>query len=317
MTRESFDVAIVGGGVIGMACAEALSRDGKRRICIIEKDELGRAASWAGGGLLSPLPPDHIPEAIRPLLEESLALYPEWCERLHRESGIDPEYWVCGADYYKDDGTHIEYPQMAQVRNPRLMKALAETLRRRGVTMFTNTPVLGWQIDSGRVCAVRTERFDVECTQVILAAGAWSGPLGARGIVPVKGQMLLLASGGGALSKLLIGDDIYLIPRRDGQILIGSTIEDAGFDTTPTEEAEIALRARVARLWPEVRQRDIIGHWAGLRPRHTDDVPLLAQHPELPNLLLATGHFRIGLTLAPASAVHIRDLVLRDSSALI
>src|SRR3546814_14946104 len=98
-----------------------------------------RISDWSSdvcsSDLLSPLPPDQCADALRPLLEESLALYPEWCERLHRESGIDPEYWVCGGDYFQNSGEHIEYPQMAQVRNPRLLKAPDETLRRRGVSL--------------------------------------------------------------------------------------------------------------------------------------------------------------------------------------
>src|SRR3546814_12166529 len=108
-----------------MAFAETLSRR-KLRVCIIEKGEAGRAASWAGGGLLSPLPPDQCADALRPLLEESLALYPEWCERLHRESGIDPEYWVCGGDYFKNSGEHI-----ARAEERRVGKECVSTCRSR------------------------------------------------------------------------------------------------------------------------------------------------------------------------------------------
>src|SRR3546814_14081916 len=114
-----------------MACAETLSRR-KLRVCIIEKGEAGRAASWAGGGLLSPLPPDQCADALRPLLEESLALSPEWCERLHRESGIDPEYRVCGGDYFKTRREPIAYPQIAPVSNHPLRQALDEPRRRPG-----------------------------------------------------------------------------------------------------------------------------------------------------------------------------------------
>jgi len=309
--HDSFDIVIVGGGVIGMACAEALSRDRKRRICIVERNELGRAASWAGGGLLSPLPPDRCADALRPLLDESLALYPEWCERLQRESGIDPEYWVCGADYFKQSGEHIAYPQMAQVRNPRLMKALAQTLRNRGVGIFEHTAVSAWRLDGERVCGVQTTRGDIAAGAAILATGAWSAELGATGIVPVKGQMLLLNAGPGALPSVRIGDDVYLIPRRDGQVLVGSTLEDAGFDTTPTESARHSLVERAARLWPEAATLPVVRHWAGLRPRADRDAPLLEASSTHRDLYLATGHFRLGITLAPASAMRVAAL-LRD-----
>ncbi|MGH8446318.1 MAG: NAD(P)/FAD-dependent oxidoreductase [Solimonas sp.] len=298
------DVAIVGGGVIGMACAEALSRKGVE-VCVIDKGEAGRAASWAGGGMLCPLPPDHIPEAIRALLEESLALYPEWCARLHRESGIDPEYWACGADYYKTDGRHFEYPRMAQVRNPRLVKALAETLRRRGVPLVERTAVRGWLEDDGRLSGCDTNAGTLFCRAAVLAAGAWSGGLGADGVGPAKGQMLLLRGEPGRLGRMLIGDDVYLIPRRDGHVLVGSTIEHVGFDLEVSQAARDLLLERAARLWPASMDLPVVGHWAGLRPMPSADGPLVGPHPRLPGLWQATGHFRIGLTLAPATAARI------------
>ncbi|MFT4047245.1 MAG: FAD-dependent oxidoreductase [Solimonas sp.] len=305
MTKHSrHDVAIVGGGVIGLACAEALSRQG-RSVCVIERGELGRAASWAGGGMLCPLPPDHVPEAIRPLLEESLALYPGWCERLQRESGIDPEYWECGADYFKADGRHLEYPRMAQVRNPRLLKALAGTLRRRGAALREHTEALGWIEDGGQVAGVRTSAGDVAARTVVLAAGAWSASLGAAGIAPAKGQMLLLRGAPGELPRLRIADDVYLIPRRDGHILVGSTVEDAGFDTTPTAQARDLLLARAQRVWPAAAGLPVVAHWAGLRPRGEE--PALGPDPQRAGLYLATGHFRIGITLAPASGQRIAE----------
>ncbi|NGY06276.1 FAD-dependent oxidoreductase [Solimonas terrae] len=304
---ERFDVVIVGGGVIGMACAEALTREPGLRVCIVEKGDLGRGASWAGGGLLSPLPPDQCPDAIRPLLEESLALYPEWCERLQRESGIDPEYWVCGGDYHKADGTHIEYPQMAQVRNPRLMKALAETLRRRRVTVLEQTAVAGWLISDNVLRGVRTARGNIGCERAVLAAGAWSSRLGVSGISPIKGQMLLLAAEPGTLPRPRIGDDVYLIPRRDGCILVGSTLEDCGFDCVPTPEVRVLLRERALRLWPALEALPLLAHWAGLRPHCKDEKPILGPSADCRGLFVATGHFRIGITLAPASAARIVD----------
>lgn len=308
MTQSAqFDVVIVGGGVIGMACAEVLSRS-KLRVCIVEKDELGRAASWAGGGLLSPLPPDQCPDAIRPLLDESLALYPDWCARLQRESGIDPEYWVCGGDYYKNSGEHIEYPQMAQVRNPRLMKALVETLHRRGVSLLSRTAALAWITDRGRIAGVRTSQGDVTADAVILAAGAWSGDLLGGGLLrPVKGQMLLLRAEPGALPRLRIGDNAYLIPRRDGHILVGSTLEEAGFDLKPTATARQDLLGHAAALWPEVTRLSVVGQWAGLRPRGPEEAPILRTHPTIAGLWIATAHFRLGITLAPGSAQRLAE----------
>lgn len=304
------ETVIVGGGVIGLACAEALSRAG-RKVCVIERGQLGRAASWAGGGMLSVLPPDQqVNEPLRGLLEQSLALYPQWCERLRRESGIDPEYWICGGRFLKHDGTRIAYPQLAQVRNPRLMRALAEVLRRRGVPLLEDTEVQGWIEDRGVLRGLRTTRGELLCATAVLAAGAWSAPLGADGVTPAKGQMLLLRAAPNELPQILIGEDAYLIPRRDGLILLGSTLEDAGFDIRPTQEARALLLARGARLWPRVTALRIERHWAGLRPRPVQAYPLLGPHPQLSGLYLATGHFRIGLTLAPGTAERIRAMLV-------
>lgn len=304
---DGVDVGIVGGGVIGMACAEALSRR-DLRVAIIERDRVGRAASWAGGGMLTPLPPDQCPEPLRELLDESLRLYPDWCARLHEESGIDPEYWACGGEYWKH-GRRIDYPQLAQVRNPRLLRALAATLRARGVHFIEETTASAWDIDAGRVVGVRCGTRLLRCRHAVLAAGAWSATLGAEGIAPVKGQMLLLAAPAGRLSRMLIDDEVYLIPRRDGQVLVGSTLETVGFDLTTTAEAREALLRGAERLWPEVREWPVIRQWAGLRPRPAGESPLLGAHPQLAGLYLATGHYRIGLTLSPASAQRIAALI--------
>ncbi len=310
LPEGSIETAIVGGGVIGLACAEALSRAG-RKVCVIERGQLGRAASWAGGGMLSVLPPDQaLVEPLRGLLAQSLALYPRWCERLRRESGIDPEYWISGGRYIRHDGRRIDYPQLAQVRNPRLLRALVEVLRRRGVPLLEDTEVQGWIEDRGVLHGLRTARGQLNCASAVLAAGAWSAALGADGVVPTKGQMLLLRAAPNELPQILIGEDAYLIPRRDGLVLLGSTLEDAGFDTKPTQEARTLLLARGARLWPRVTALRIERHWAGLRPRPPQAYPLLGPHPHLAGLYLATGHFRIGLTLAPGTAERIRAMLV-------
>lgn len=260
--------------------------------------------------MLSVLPPDQEPgEPIRRLLAQSLALFPDFCARLQHESGIDPQYWVCGGSYIRNNGARTEYPQLAQIRNPRLLRALAETLRRRGVQILEHTEVLGWREHGGVLTGVRTATGDICCGAAVLAAGAWSAALGAEGVAPAKGQMLLLRAQPGDLPKILIGEDVYLIPRRDGLILAGSTVENVGFDTTPTAAARQLLLERGTQLWPQLAQLPVEQHWAGLRPRAAQDQPLLGPHPQLPGLYLATGHFRIGLTLSPATALQISALL--------
>jgi len=307
-SRASRSAIVIGGGVIGLFTAWRLS-DAGFKVTLIERGVVAAAAtgtaSWAAGGMLTPLPPDQLPEAIRPLLQESLAVYPAWCAQLFAESGIDPEYWVCGAEYLKPDGQRLSYPQMAQLRSPRLLQALAAALRQRGVELIEHTQALGYLEVDGRLQGVRTDRGEKPCDVAVLAAGAWSSPLGAPGIRPAKGQMLLAWAEPGTLPRMLIGDDVYLIPRRDGHILIGSTLEDAGYDHGITADARAVLLQRAARLWPAIAALPITHQWAGLRPRPVAEAPLVSAHPQLAGLWLATGHFRLGITLAPATAMRI------------
>src|SRR3546814_12720634 len=119
---------------------------------------------------------------------------------------------------------------MAQVRNPRLLKALAETLRRRGVSLQTRTTALGWIRNGDAVSGVRTTSGDVNARASILCAGAWSAALRTNGIEPVKAQMLLLGGESWALTRASIGHDVYSLPPLAGQLLAGSTLEHQGFD---------------------------------------------------------------------------------------
>jgi glycine oxidase len=141
----------------------------------------------------------------------------------------------------------------------------------------------------------------------VLTAGAWSGELLGKKtlgipVKPMRGQMLLYQLPPGTLQHLLYHDDFYLIPRCDGHILAGSTVEDVGFDKSTTPQAAADLHRKAAGLLPQLADATVIKHWSGLRPGSPDNVPIIAGHPDFDNLYLNTGHFRYGVTMAPASA---------------
>ncbi len=307
------DVVVVGGGVIGMAVAWELNARGAS-VLLLERDRVGSSASWAGGGILSPLPPGSESTALRPLLQESLQRYPAWCRQVHEISDIDPEYWICGATYDNGQGV-IEIPTLAQVRNPRLLKGLMLALHRSRIAIREQAEVLGWHLDGSRLAGVRLREGLIRCRQVVVTAGAWSQSLGSSAVAPVKGQMLLYRTEPGALHRILINDRAYVIPRRDGHILVGSTLEHAGFDQATTIAARQWLMEQGASLWPPLLNLEVKAQWAGLRPGYPADVPLIAADPRIEGLVHCTGHFRIGITLAPASAALAAALVLdgRDS----
>ena len=294
-------VAVIGGGIIGLSTALALAEAGFA-VQVLERGEPGRAASWAGGGILSALPPTEIPPGLHSLIEQSLKLYPRLCSQLNDSTGIDPEYWACGADYRNAAGEVIRYPELAQVRNPRLLQALQAAALARGVSMHSGVAAHSVEAVQGRLRTVMTSAGRIDCDRAVICAGAWSRELGLDDIRPIKGQMLLLRGVPGLLDRILIDDQSYGIPRRDGLILIGSTLEDVGFDLQPTAEARHWLLGRASCLRPGLENLPVEGHWAGLRPRPAGDLPWIGSDPVIQGLYYNTGHHRLGITLAPASA---------------
>lgn len=204
-------------------------------------------------------------------------------------------------------------PDTAQVRNNRMAVALCEAAARKGAEIRPDTPVTGFLRVPGRVNGVKTPRGDVYAAATVLAAGAWSSdllrPLGLDlRVKPVKGQMMLAGGPPDFCRHMILDGETYLIPRADGRILVGSTLEDAGFDKAVTMDAVGDIAARGARLMPELGKLPLITSWAGLRPATPDRLPYIGKGP-LEGLLVATGHYRNGILLAPITAEIVSDLL--------
>jgi glycine oxidase len=206
-------------------------------------------------------------------------------------------------------------PDRAQIRNPRHLKALVKSCETRQVDPRPGSAVLGFESTEDRVTAVRLEAGSIPCGTVVVAAGAWSsGVLARLGVrvetPPLKGQIVLLRSPRPLLRRIVEHGKNYLVPRDDGRILVGATEEEAGFDTRTTPEALRDLLAEAHRLCPSLADAEVERSWAGLRPGSVDSKPYLGLAPGFSNVIVATGHKRAGLQLAPASAEVIADLVL-------
>ncbi|KAF1006223.1 MAG: Glycine oxidase [Pseudomonas fluorescens] len=210
----------------------------------------------------------------------------------------------------------IYMADVANVRNPRLVKSLkAALLALPGVTIHEQCVVEGFIQRDGGVVGMNTVQGDVYGDQVVLAAGAWSGELLqklglALPVEPVKGQMILYKCASDFLSCMVLAKGRYAIPRRDGHILIGSTLEHEGFDKTPTQLALESLKASAAELIRALAQAEVVGHWAGLRPGSPEGIPYIGKVPGFDGLWLNCGHYRNGLVLAPASCQLFADLLL-------
>lgn len=213
----------------------------------------------------------------------------------------------------------LHWPGVANVRNPCLIKALqAELEALPNVQLHQYARVSGFLQRGQKVVGLLTASGEVLADRVVLSAGAWSGELLATlglnlPVMPVKGQMILYKCAEDFLPAMVLANGRYAIPRKDGHILIGSTLEHAGFDKTPTEVALASLKASAQELLPALADAEVVGHWAGLRPGSPEGIPFIGEVPEFPGLWLNCGHYRNGLVLAPASCELLKNLMLGES----
>jgi len=213
-------------------------------------------------------------------------------------------------------------PEVGSIRNPRLGQALRKSLELHPkVTLVENTPVDSLLIKEGKVVGVKTAQGDLLADQIVVAAGAWSGqllePLGVGlPVEPVKGQMMVFKAPVGLINRVVLMGGRYLIPRNDGRILVGSTLEKIGFDKQPTESAKESLLATAYSICPALKQHELEHHWAGLRPGSPEGVPFIGAVPGTENLYVNAGHYRNGLVLAPASTRLMSDILLQRKPVL-
>ncbi|MCP5170040.1 MAG: glycine oxidase ThiO [Hahellaceae bacterium] len=345
-------VIIIGAGAIGLMQARELAQKGVA-VTLIEKGLCAREASWAGGGIVSPLYPWRYSAPVTALASWSQSYYPNLVQSLEAESGIDPELsrhgllmlsvddpddalawageggWIQSVD--KQELYRLEpelregfnealwMPQVASIRNPRLARALrASITAEKRITLVEECAVHELMLDGDKVTGVATDKGEFEAEQVIVTAGAWTGGL-LEGvgvhlpIEPVRGQMILFKARPGLVKRVVMRDGKYVIPRRDGRVLAGSTLEHVGFDKTTTEVAKNTLADLAIDMFPGLADAQIEHHWAGLRPAAPMGIPFIGEVPEVAGLWVNAGHYRNGLVLAPASVRLLSALLLNET----
>ena len=205
-------------------------------------------------------------------------------------------------------------PDLCQVRNPRHLQAILKACELAGVEVTPHSPVTGWTSLHGRLTAAVTPLGEISAGQFCVTAGAWSSQLLARAgvtleVIPVRGQIVLLEPSPVRLTRVIERDKRYLVPRRDGRLLIGSTEELAGFEKVNTDEGIGSLMEFAAAICPALQDARIEQCWSGLRPSAVRGRPFIGPVPGWENLLVATGHFRSGLHLSPATAQILVSLI--------
>jgi len=217
-------------------------------------------------------------------------------------------------------------PNVMQIRNPRLLRALRAALDVHGVRLLEQVEVQGLAVTAGRVQGVRVDGQALLADAVVLTAGAWSAQvLQALGVAsahppaiePVRGQMMVLNAPHSGLRRIVMSGGRYLIPRKDGRVLVGSTLEYVGFDKATTEVARASLHDFALRLCPALAGAPMEAHWAGLRPGSPQGIPYIGEHPDIKGLFLHAGHFRYGLVMGPASTELFVQMVEKEVGHLV
>lgn len=329
---------LIGAGVIGLASAVRLLKEGFT-VTVLEKGKAGQESSWAGGGILSPLTPWDYSEPVTQLTDYSTSIYSKWVNELLLSTKIDAEFNECGMlvlppyDSVKADQWCISHnikgeisqnsflntihqsilesaiflPHVAQVRNPRLLTALQSEVIKRGGIIKEYCEVRAINLKNKSVVSISTTDGNYSADGYIFTAGAWSREILGKyalnlNISPMQGQMLLYKFEAPPLTSIFLQEELYLIPRLDGHLLIGSTMEDVGFNKQITQAAYNKLYKKASQLLPEIATKPLVNHWAGLRPASPHNIPTIGRHPEISNLFINSGHFRYGVTMAPGSA---------------
>lgn len=334
---KTWDVIILGGGIIGVSLARELRKHGAG-VLIVERSQPGREASWASAGMLAPSG-SQLPEALAPLARASAQMFPEFAHELEDESRMHVDLRDQGTIVTAEEadernalpelseaelralepnlayrpGLHVL--QERSVDPHALMTALVAAAKHRNVHFASGSPAQEVSSSGGQL-SVKTERSAYLAPAVVNCCGAWSGLVVAGRpdylcvpVRPVKGQMLCLAASRRDFLKHTVRSaEVYLAPRSDGRILVGATVEEAGFDKRVQPEVIQKFHQLAANFAPELGEARMLEAWAGLRPGTADSLPVMGK-TALPGYFVASGHFRNGILLAPVTAAIMANVV--------
>jgi glycine oxidase len=340
----AYDAVVVGGGVIGLACAWRAAQRGLRML-VVERDEPGAGASGVAAGMLAPVTEAEFgEERLLRLNLDSAALWPSFAAELTERSGIDTGFRASGAlvvaadrddgeelrrlyRFQRDElGLDVEWLGSRDARRlePRLsprvsgailardeahvepravVRALANALEREGGTIVRAEATA---VEPHAVTLADGDQ--VEARHVVVAAGCWSGAFdGAPAVRPVKGQILRLRGAEPLTQRLVRTPRCYVVSRANGEVVVGATVEERGFDTTVTAGGVHRLLEAAWEVLPEIEELELVEAAARLRPGTPDNSPVIEERD---GIVWATGHFRNGVLLAPVTASAVVQMLV-------
>ena len=340
-------VVVIGSGIVGCAIARELAVRGMT--CGVYDDRpVAGGATQASAGMLAPHVEAHERTAMHDLCVRSLDLYDQWIDAVRAESGIDVEYRRVGTLEVALDSTAAgrlraaagrradvsrmwldskavrrEHPAIGDVAGAlftavhgyvaaaQLAAALAVSAQRHGAEL-RRAPVLRIDRD-GSSLRVTTAAGQIHADTVVLAAGAWTNAIaGVRTppVRPIRGQLLHLGPYGPPLATIVWGPECYLVPRTDGTLLVGATVEDVGFDEHTTAAGVRDLLDAACDLLPGAWGASFLDARVGMRPATPDELPVIGPDPLVDGVVHASGHYRNGVLLAPITARLVADWVV-------
>lgn len=349
------DVLIIGGGIVGCACAYEIAKRGAS-VTLLEYGKTGMQATNAAAGMLAPLTETHAPDAMMRFGMLALQHYPRVVAELEAAAGFDVEYRQQGilkVAFTQDDadalrrrfawqremGVALDWLESADLRvlEPRLTEraiagvfspleatvsnqllalALERAAMQNGASIVQRAPVTAARRSRGRVTEVTAGGETYTAETIVLAAGARSGQIGrklgvALPVAPVRGQMIALGGMSAPIHRVVWGPDGYLVPRVNGHVFAGATVEDVGFRRRTTRDGVRAMRAMASALVPQLASAQVRFEWAGLRPGTPDGAPIIGPVFDT-NVVAATGHYRNGILLGPLTGTVVAEGVVES-----
>jgi glycine oxidase len=335
---KSKRVVIIGGGLVG--CLTAIEmKDKGFDVSIIDQSELGSGSSMAAGGILFPLMPWDYSSKVYDLCESADKYYESLSKELLKKTGIDLEYsrsgiiiidplepkkinnW-CNKNNIKfiekkfNGNSSIVLKNVSQINPKKLIQSLRIYMQILGIRIYENKKIVDFIGEDNKIKKCLSEDGEhYHGEEFIITSGAWVSNLikgYKKKIFPVKGQMIQYTNAELASKKIIYRDGFYLIPRKDGTIVAGSTLEEVGFNAEENESNIATLKKKAETIYPQLKDVAIIKSWHGFRPGTFDNIPITEKHKSYKNMYVNSGHHRYGITMGPKSAKIIASLIISN-----